>query len=65
MQSFLRGKSAFFVPTIEVVKDANAFLTEEPLDLFKTGRFHRVPILTGLTANEGLLISPSSSIIQI
>ncbi|CAG7678292.1 unnamed protein product [Allacma fusca] len=44
-----------FVPSIEVVNDEEAFLVEHPLQIMAEGRAHRVPILIGANADEGLL----------
>ncbi|CAG7687337.1 unnamed protein product [Allacma fusca] len=47
----------FFQPSIEAVIDEQAFLVEHPLKILAEGRAHRVPMLIGATADEGLLSS--------
>lgn len=32
-----------------------AFLTENPADIFRSGKFNQVPIIQGLCSNEGLI----------
>lgn len=32
-----------------------AFLTENPADILKSGKFNQVPIIQGLCSNEGLI----------
>ncbi|KAJ8713351.1 hypothetical protein PYW07_013721 [Mythimna separata] len=47
-----------FVPTIERnFGTGDAFLTEIPYELLKTGRFHKVPVLRGFTDSEGFIIA--------
>jgi len=44
-----------FSPTIEAAGSSEmVFLEEHPLDLLKSKRFTKVPILTGIVAEEGL-----------
>ncbi|CAG7728616.1 unnamed protein product, partial [Allacma fusca] len=43
-----------FQPSIEVVNDEEAFLVEHPFQIMADGRAHRVPMLIGATADEGL-----------
>ncbi|CAG7725234.1 unnamed protein product, partial [Allacma fusca] len=46
-----------FQPSIEAVNDEEAFLIEHPLQIITDGRGHRVPMLIGANADEGLLSS--------
>jgi carboxylesterase type B len=50
-----------FTPFGAVVEPAlpGAFLAEEPELLMETGRFYKVPIIAGVTENEGLLMHSS------
>lgn len=43
-----------FSPVIEK-PNPTAFLTENPTDLLESGRFNQVPLIIGVTSNEGLL----------
>ncbi|OXA59192.1 Esterase FE4 [Folsomia candida] len=59
-----RGLSAYpiplierFVPSLETVKDEDAFITEEPLEIIKSGTFNKVPVMAGFCNDEGLLHS--------
>jgi carboxylesterase type B len=46
----------FFKPTVEVGnKEEEIFLPADPIDLITQGKFHKVPFLTGINSNEGLL----------
>lgn len=45
------------MPSIEVIKDEDAFLTEEPIELLRSGRYSKVPFLAGYNYDEGLLHS--------
>lgn len=45
-----------FAPVIEkTFPNVDAFLTAEPLEILKLGKFHKVPIITGFCSNEGSL----------
>jgi len=44
-----------FAPTLELVQEEQAFLTENPADILREGRAHRVPLITGYNAEEGLV----------
>ncbi|KAJ4438848.1 hypothetical protein ANN_14801 [Periplaneta americana] len=52
-----RGK-CLFTPVIERgrVEGEEAFLEESPVDLMNQGRFHKVPLITGITSHEGLIM---------
>ncbi|CAG7830777.1 unnamed protein product, partial [Allacma fusca] len=43
-----------FSPTVET-DHRNAFLTEHPLHILEQGRAQKIPLLTGVTANEGVM----------
>lgn len=43
-------------PVVEKNFSQEMFFAEQPNNLFKTGRFNRVPVITGITADE--FISP-------
>lgn len=51
-----RGLPISFAPVVEKKMGQNAFLTEDPLDLMKFGKFHKVPFMTGYNSAEGLLL---------
>ncbi|XP_049799128.1 juvenile hormone esterase-like [Schistocerca nitens] len=44
-----------FLPTIEPESIPGAVLTEDPLELLKSGKFHRIPIIFGINSREGIL----------
>ena len=44
-------------PCIEAVQDEEAYLTEHPLDIIGAGRAHRIPLMMGVLAQDGLLTS--------
>ena len=46
-----------FRPTVESINDDETFLAEHPLSVVASGKQHKVPWLTGITADEGLLSS--------
>jgi hypothetical protein len=52
-----RGK-CLFTPAIEhrKVDGEEIFLYESPIDLMTQGRFHKVPMIMGVTSHEGLLM---------
>lgn len=43
-----------FAPTIEVINDEHAFLTEDPLTTLKNGNFPKIPWIVGVNEAEGL-----------
>ncbi|GLG95971.1 Carboxylic ester hydrolase [Gryllus bimaculatus] len=43
-----------FVPTIEP-KSTDAFLTEHPMAVLRSRRFHKVPLMIGVTSHEGMV----------
>jgi carboxylesterase type B len=53
----LRDPLSVFVPTVEAVKDENAFITEDPLEIAKNESVNKVPWLAGVTADEGLMFT--------
>ncbi|XP_044265021.1 esterase B1-like [Tribolium madens] len=42
-------------PVVEKNVTDSSFLTEEPIDIIKSGRFNHVPLITGYTSREGML----------
>lgn len=52
-----------FAPSVETVVEGvsvnQLFLTEHPYDILREGRAHRVPLLTGVNSDEGLLATAS------
>ncbi|CAG7821048.1 unnamed protein product [Allacma fusca] len=50
-------ESHFFMPSIEVVNDEEAFLVEHPLTIMAEGRAHKVPWMVGANSDEGLCTS--------
>ena len=48
-----------FVPTVEIINDSDSFLVESPEKIMKKGNFNKVPWLTGVTSEEGLITSTS------
>ena len=58
LQDYFRPYLSMFVPTIETVNDLDAFLVEEPIEILKSGRFNKVPLITGCNSHEGLMMSP-------
>lgn len=46
-----------FAPIVET-PSTSAIITEQPIDLIKTGRYNKVPILLGTNSNEGLIFLP-------
>nr|CAD7580774.1 unnamed protein product [Timema californicum] len=51
----LNSKQIPFLPTIDD-SSLNAFLPDTPAQLIKSEHFHNVPIMTGTTSAEGLVI---------
>ncbi|CAG7829147.1 unnamed protein product [Allacma fusca] len=45
-----------FGPVIESTTTEQAFLTEHPWVLFESGRFNKVPLISGFTQDEGILL---------
>jgi carboxylesterase type B len=49
----------FFHPVIEPEKQKDeVFLPDRPIDLIRNGKFHKVPLIIGVTSKEGKLIWP-------
>jgi carboxylesterase type B len=60
----LRPLSANFFPTIEKdFGDGTDFLSKKPMKILQSGKFARVPFMTGVNSAEGLMISSSKFII--
>jgi len=54
----LREVISVFVPTIEkYIPDGKTFLAEDPKVLLENGMFTKVPLLTGVDSEEGLINS--------
>ncbi|CAG7722709.1 unnamed protein product [Allacma fusca] len=51
---FPHGKGHLFAPTIET-EHPEAFLTEHPLQVLEQGRAQKIPFLTGVNADDGLV----------
>ena len=48
-----------FQPVIELGKHkGEVFLPDRPIDLIRNGKFHKVPLIIGVTSKEGKLILP-------
>jgi carboxylesterase type B len=48
-----------FHPVIELEKhEDEVFLPDRPIDLIRNGKFHKVPLIIGVTSKEGKLILP-------
>lgn len=53
-ESFKSAEFFGFTPVVEKpFENVNSFLTTEPLELLKHGKFHKVPIIIGFCSNEG------------
>ncbi|XP_018571949.2 esterase FE4-like [Anoplophora glabripennis] len=52
---FYVGKVRPFGPIVEK-KSAKSFLSEEPIDLIKSGRYHKVPLIMGYCSREGIFV---------
>jgi hypothetical protein len=54
----LRELITVFVPTLEEnIADGKTFLAENPHDIIKSGKYSKVPLLTGVDSDEGLINS--------
>lgn len=48
-----------FQPVIELEEhNDEVFLPDSPINLIRNGKFHKVPIIIGVTSKEGKLILP-------
>lgn len=45
---------------VELPSSEPSFLSEEPIDLLTSGRYAKVPLLTGFNAREGMLAESQS-----
>lgn len=53
---FSTGLEIAFAPVIEkTFQQNNAFITENPRELLKSGNFNHVPTITGFNSNEGVI----------
>jgi hypothetical protein len=52
-----KGK-CLFTPVMERgrIEGEEIFLCESPFDLMTQGKFHKVPLIVGITSHEGLLM---------
>ncbi|OXA51774.1 esterase E4 [Folsomia candida] len=58
MMDPLRESIAIFKPSVEVdIRDGNTFLAEKPTEMAKRGDFTKVPWVTGVNSEEGLVFS--------
>ncbi|EFA06759.1 esterase B1 [Tribolium castaneum] len=53
--TFVASKVQKFGPVVEKYVTDSAFLTEEPLEIMKSGKFNHVPLIIGTTSREGML----------
>lgn len=58
----MREPISIYTPTLELIKDENAFLVDTPENLIKNGQFSKVPWLAGVTSHEGLVASTSKDL---
>lgn len=56
LQSFLISNIRPFCPVIESQSKEPGFITEEPLELLKSGRYNKVPMIFGYNTLEGVFI---------
>jgi len=55
-----------FVPSVEKLeKDVHSFLVEYPEEIMRKGTFNKVPWITGVNSEEGLITSTSKCRIQL
>jgi len=52
----------FFIPVVEGGSTTEPFLPDTPTNLVKSKRYNRVPVITGLVANEGGLFSGTDKV---
>uniref|UniRef100_V5GUX3 Esterase n=1 Tax=Anoplophora glabripennis TaxID=217634 RepID=V5GUX3_ANOGL len=52
---FYVGKIRPFGPIVEI-KSPKSFLSEEPINLIKSGRYHKVPLIMGYCSREGIFV---------
>jgi len=45
----------YYTPTVESIKDEEAFLTEQPLKILESGNYNKVPVMAGVAEKELLL----------
>ena len=50
------------MPVIEKPEYGN-FITKQPIDILKSGNFNKVPIISGVNKDDGLLLYPSKLIL--
>jgi carboxylesterase type B len=60
LQDPIMNPLEIFAPSIEeTTNNSNIFLSQHPYDILKAGKASKVPILTGLNSEEGLLVTAS------
>ncbi|KAJ6648964.1 Venom carboxylesterase-6 [Pseudolycoriella hygida] len=64
MRQYLKDGITVFVPTLEAYVDENTFMSEDPRVLLKEGRFYKVPMIAGVTSEEGLVTSAIMAVNQ-
>jgi carboxylesterase type B len=57
LQDQLRDPKTVFVPSVETIHGPQSFLVETPEQILKKGNFSKIPWLTGVNSEEGLIIS--------
>jgi len=63
LKTVLLHPLAIYAPSVESVLDENTFLTDEPYSLMKNGGIvNKVPWLTGVNADDGLIYSASNNL---
>nr|WCC58149.1 carboxylesterase [Pharsalia antennata] len=53
-----------FAPVIEKPNDT-AFITEEPIDIIRSGNYNQVPLMIGYNSKEGLLLAAYETILAL
>ncbi|KAK9886892.1 hypothetical protein WA026_019149 [Henosepilachna vigintioctopunctata] len=51
------SQGRYFAFVVENKESKDAFLTEQPIELLKSGKYNQIPILTGYTNMEGLYLT--------
>lgn len=54
-----------FSPIINELKDYEGFIKEEPLDLLKSGKFQKIPVLSGICDQESLMMDKFYDTVKI
>lgn len=56
VDTFYVGKVRPFGPIVERESSKSPFLSEEPISLIRSGRYHKVPLIMGYCSREGMLV---------